>query len=215
MASAILSDEDKSSNEQVPDWVLAKKGIRMLINNNAKDAQDLFSQFPDSLPMCAGYSFATFMDALMTFEDDKLQLATCVLKEVERKCTAENGWFKSVKKAFGNNDNTTLAESLETQIILADSQVCLAILTFLQQDISGYFKGGWVLRKAWKVYQNTYSQILQLYKEIVGENCDTQLPGTKFFLKLCPAHPPFFVTNLLMNINFFRSNNGNNKYKPD
>jgi hypothetical protein len=114
----------------------------------------------------------------MTFEDDKLNLATSVLKEVERKCTSETGWFKSVKRVFGSNDNNiSIAETLETQIILADSQVCLAILTFLQQDISGYFKGGWVLRKAWKVYQSAYLEILQLYKEIVGAS-DKQPPGT-------------------------------------
>ncbi|RZC32640.1 tetratricopeptide repeat protein 39C-like [Asbolus verrucosus] len=169
--------ESNEENEQVPDWLSAKRGIRMLINNNAKEAQELFCRYPDSLTMFAGYSFATFMDALMTFEDDKLNLATSVLKEVERKCTSETGWFKSVKKVFGTSDiHRSLAESLETQIILADSQVCLAILTFLQQDISGYFKGGWVLRKAWKVYQSTYHDILQLHKEIVGET-HTPLPG--------------------------------------
>ncbi|XP_063917509.1 tetratricopeptide repeat protein 39C-like isoform X2 [Zophobas morio] len=176
MASGI--NEHKANvvcDEEVPDWVLAKRGIKLLINNNAREAQELFSRYPDNITMCAGYSFAAFMDALMTFEEDKLNLATSVLKEVERKCTSENGWFKSMKKAFGSSDNSSLAQTLETQIILADSQVCLAILTFLQQDISGYFKGGWVLRKAWKVYQSTYQEILQLYKEIIGDN-DKQLP---------------------------------------
>ncbi|XP_068915153.1 tetratricopeptide repeat protein 39C-like isoform X3 [Tenebrio molitor] len=180
MATAINEQEgrnvENNEEKEVPDWMLAKRGLKMLINNNAKDAQELFTRYPDSLPMCAGYSFAAFMDALMTFEDDKLNLATSVLKEVERKCTSETGWFKSVKRVFGSNDNNiSIAETLETQIILADSQVCLAILTFLQQDISGYFKGGWVLRKAWKVYQSAYHEILQLYKEIVGAS-DKQPP---------------------------------------
>lgn len=112
----------------------------------------------------------------MTFEEDKLNLATSVLKEIERKCTSETGWFKSMKKAFGSTEQVSLAENLETQIILADSQVCLAILTFLQQDISGYFKGGWVLRKAWKVYHSTYQEILHLYKDYGGD-LNTKLPG--------------------------------------
>lgn len=118
----------------------------------------------------------------MTFEEDKLNLATSVLKEVERKCTSETGFFKSMRKVFVSQESiqNSRAEALETQIILADSQVCLAILTFLQQDISGYFKGSWVLRKAWKVYQTTYNEIRQLYKEIVG---DLNLPGTYDFLK--------------------------------
>jgi hypothetical protein len=66
------------------------------------------------------------------------------------------------------------AEKLEEQIILADSQVCVALLTFLQQDLSSYVKGGWVLRKAWKVYQHTYSQILRLYRQTFGSD---DVPG--------------------------------------
>lgn len=57
---------------------------------------------------------------------------------------------------------------MEEQIILADSQVCVALLTFLQQDLTSYVRGGWVLRKAWKVYQHTYTQILNLYKKTFG-----------------------------------------------
>ncbi|XP_044253016.1 tetratricopeptide repeat protein 39C-like isoform X3 [Tribolium madens] len=94
-----------------------------------------------------------------------------------------------MKKAFGSSDNCSLAENLETQIILADSQVCLAILTFLQQDISGYFKGGWVLRKAWKVYQSTYQEILQLYKELGGE-IGTQLPEAVVEQPMSPECSP-------------------------
>lgn len=59
--------------------------------------------------------------------------------------------------------------------MLADSQVCIALLTFLQQDISGYMRGGWALRKAWKVYQHTYNQILELYKKTFGY--DQTVPG--------------------------------------
>lgn len=109
----------------------------------------------------------------MSFEEDKLNLAISTLKEVEKRCSLENGWFKSISNKMFNtgleSPVKSLENQLETQIIYADSQVCIAILTFLQQDISGYFKGGWVLRKAWKVYQKTYKDILQLYKDNIGE----------------------------------------------
>jgi hypothetical protein len=72
------------------------------------------------------------------------------------------------------------AEKLEEQIILADSQVCVALLTFLQQDLTSCVKGGWVLRKAWKVYQHTYSQILRLYRQTFGSD---DVPGM-----LCVCH---------------------------
>lgn len=110
----------------------------------------------------------------MSFEEEKLTKALASLREVEQRCTSEDGWLKTVKnKVFGESStgriSKTYAEQLETQIILADSQVCIATLTFLQQDITGYLKGGWVLRKAWKIYQKLYKEILELYNENIGE----------------------------------------------
>ena len=60
------------------------------------------------------------------------------------------------------------ALKLEQQIILADCQVLAAIINFLHQDWGSYMKGGWVLRKAWKIYQRAYSQIRELYMKRVG-----------------------------------------------
>jgi hypothetical protein len=57
---------------------------------------------------------------------------------------------------------------LEQQIIVADCQVLIAILNFLQQDWGSYMKGAWVLRKAWKIYQKTYAQIRHLYIKRIG-----------------------------------------------
>lgn len=107
----------------------------------------------------------------MSFEEEKLSLALSTLKEVESRCVADTGWLKTMKsKMFGGSEHQVpLSESLETQIILADSLVCISILTFLQQDFSGYFKAGWVLRKSWKVYQHTYNQVRGLYKQKVEE----------------------------------------------
>ncbi|XP_019761941.1 tetratricopeptide repeat protein 39C isoform X3 [Dendroctonus ponderosae] len=188
--------ENTSSDEESPEWILARQGINLLINNGYAESEALFCKFPNSLVMYAGYSFTVFMDALMSFEEEKLSKAIVVLKEVEKRCTAQTGWFKSIsQKVFGSSieNAQTLADQLETQIILADSQVCLAIITFLQQDLSGYFKGGWVLRKAWKVYQRSYKDILTLYKEKVGALqlpdpiptpltpiCDFNGPATEF-----------------------------------
>lgn len=109
----------------------------------------------------------------MSFDEDKLDKAISTLREVERRCSSDESWFKTMtNKVFGgaaNNNSKTYAEQLETQIILADSQVCIAALTFLQQDFAGYLKGGWVLRKAWKIYQKLYREILELYEEHIGE----------------------------------------------
>ena len=36
------------------------------------------------------------------------------------------------------------------------------------QDWGSYMKGAWVLRRAWKIYQKTYSDIRRLYIKRVG-----------------------------------------------
>lgn len=71
-------------------------------------------------------------------------------------------WKKIFQKDYVNK--------LERQIVLADSQVCSAILTLLQQELTGYVRGGWILRKAWRVYQHAYTQISQLYRRTFGTN---------------------------------------------
>lgn len=59
---------------------------------------------------------------------------------------------------------------LERQIVLADTQVFSAVSLFLQQELTGYVRGCWMLRKAWRVYQHAYSQISQLYRRTFGTN---------------------------------------------
>ena len=59
---------------------------------------------------------------------------------------------------------------LERQIVLADTQVFSAVSLFLQQELTGYVRGCWMLRKAWRVYQHAYTQILQLYRRTFGTN---------------------------------------------
>lgn len=59
--------------------------------------------------------------------------------------------------------------------MLADCQVCLAFLNGLVNDnASSYVKSGWALRKAWRIYQSTYNDILKIYKQTFGVST---LPG--------------------------------------
>ncbi|XP_060521786.1 tetratricopeptide repeat protein 39C-like isoform X2 [Cylas formicarius] len=145
-----------SSKSDEPHWLLARKGINLLLNNNHAEAEALFLKYPDSLTMFAGYSFATFMDALMSFEDDKLNKALRTLNELERRCSNRNGWLKTFShRVFGTENSQSVIDQLEGQTIQADSQ------------------GGWALRKAWKVYQKTYKELIKLHRERIGE---LQLP---------------------------------------
>nr|XP_046177600.1 tetratricopeptide repeat protein 39C-like isoform X2 [Oncorhynchus gorbuscha] len=55
-----------------------------------------------------------------------------------------------------------IVDRLQRQIIVADCQVYLAVLSFIKQELSSYIRGGWILRKAWKMYNKCYSDISQL-----------------------------------------------------
>ena len=52
--------------------------------------------------------------------------------------------------------------------ILPMPQVLAAVVNFLHQDWGSYMRGGWVLRKAWKIYYKAYAQIRKLYILRVG-----------------------------------------------
>lgn len=97
---------------------------------------------------------------------DKIEVAQQKLKELEKRCINEQyksqqaaatpGWLSNVRyRLFGNSnyhhqqrtDNqmdsaddgySQLGRNIETQIILADTFLSSAILTFLTQDISGF-----------------------------------------------------------------------------
>lgn len=62
-------------------------------------------------------------------------------------------------------------DRLMRQIIIGDCLLYQAVLTFINQDIPSYIKGGWLLRKAWKCFEKSYkeiSTICSLYKQENG-----------------------------------------------
>ncbi|RZF48917.1 hypothetical protein LSTR_LSTR003297 [Laodelphax striatellus] len=168
----------EGGNKPEEEWEIARRGITMVLNNRYEEAEKLFSGQEHSTQLAAGKCFVVFMNALMTFEEDMLTEAMNSLRDIERRCAQDIGWIKTMRNRVFGSPVRDEADRLEEQIILADSQVCIALLTFLQQDVGSYMKGGWVLRKAWKVYQHTYQQILQLYKKTFG--FDQTVPGSEF-----------------------------------
>ncbi|XP_058445774.1 tetratricopeptide repeat protein 39C-like isoform X2 [Malaya genurostris] len=159
-------------NKDLQDWEYVKRGIALWLNNQPKAAEESFSNRKASIHIVAGHTFIAFMNAVISWETDKMNEAQTMLRELEKKCAVDIGWLRTMRtKLFGSYEpQKSLTETLEEQIILADTQLCLAILVSLSQDISGFVKGGWLLRKAWKVYQHTYSQIYHLYNKTVSND---------------------------------------------
>ncbi|XP_055638379.1 tetratricopeptide repeat protein 39C-like [Toxorhynchites rutilus septentrionalis] len=170
-----MASSSAEDTNQLQDWEYIKQGIALWLNNQPKAAEECFKNRQSSIHIVAGHTFIAFMNAVISWETEKMNEAQNMLRELEKMCAGDIGWLKSMRtKLFGADEpRKSLADALEEQIILADTQLCLAILVSLSQDIGGFVKGGWLLRKAWKVYQHTYSQIYQMYNKTMS--CDGRL----------------------------------------
>ncbi|KAH9488246.1 Tetratricopeptide repeat protein 39C [Bulinus truncatus] len=161
-------DADESSFDDIE---MAATGINMLLNNGFDEAFALFEKYKNESPlMHSGYSFVFFMQALMSFEEEKLAEAQKVLQETEKKCSSNSGFVKSFKKKFSkkkkSENSCSLEERITNQVIVADCILYQAVLVFTNQDISSYVKGGWLLRKAWKIYEKLHKEMAQLTETI-------------------------------------------------
>ncbi|XP_077580135.1 tetratricopeptide repeat protein 39C-like [Stigmatopora nigra] len=161
-----VEDEER---EAVNDAELALRGINLLLNNGFQESDKLFRAYRNHSPLMSfGASFVSFLNAMMTFEEENMHLASKDLKATERLCESENsGVIQSLKNKMKRSTDSrrsgmAAVERLQRQIIIADCQVYLAVLAFTKQELSGYIKGGWILRKAWKVYDKCYCDITQL-----------------------------------------------------
>uniref|UniRef100_A0A8C8JX06 Tetratricopeptide repeat domain 39C n=1 Tax=Oncorhynchus tshawytscha TaxID=74940 RepID=A0A8C8JX06_ONCTS len=88
-----------------------------------------------------------------------------------------------------------IVDRLQRQIIVADCQVYLAVLSFIKQELSSYIRGGWILRKAWKMYNKCYSDISQLQDCSKRRSSDQQGSPSPSTEQANRATPPTQMTN--------------------
>uniref|UniRef100_A0A3B3BDH9 Tetratricopeptide repeat domain 39C n=1 Tax=Oryzias melastigma TaxID=30732 RepID=A0A3B3BDH9_ORYME len=145
------------------DAELALKGINMLLNNEFRRSDELFRTHRS---VCK--PIITSLLTRLTCSSEKMQMAFQSLKATEKLCESANiGVIETIKsKIKGNVDaqrsGMAVVDRLQRQVIIADCQVYLAVLSFIKQELSGYIKGGWILRKAWKMYNKCYNDITHL-----------------------------------------------------
>ncbi|XP_064792052.1 tetratricopeptide repeat protein 39C-like [Oncorhynchus masou masou] len=187
--------------EQIDDAELAFKGINMLLNNGFKESDDLFRKYRTHSPLMSfGASFVSFLNAMMTFEEEKMQMAFDDLRATERLCESDNtGVIETIKKKIRRSDSqrsgVAIVDRLQRQIIVADCQVYLAVLSFIKQELSSYIRGGWILRKAWKMYNKCYSDISQLQDCSKRRSSDQQGSPSTEQANRNHATPPTQMTN--------------------
>ncbi|XP_041861582.1 tetratricopeptide repeat protein 39C-like isoform X2 [Melanotaenia boesemani] len=165
--------------ERIDDAEMALQGINMLLNNGFKESDELFKRYRTQSPLMSfGASFVSFLNAMMTFEEEKMQTACDDLRTTEKLCESDSAGVletirNKIKKSMDSQrSGVVVVDRLQRQIIVADCQVYLAVLSFVKQELSAYIKGGWILRKAWKMYNKCHSDISQLQ-----ETCQRRSSG--------------------------------------
>ncbi|KAJ7992936.1 hypothetical protein DPEC_G00267240 [Dallia pectoralis] len=172
--------EDES--ERIDDAELGLQGINMLLNNGFKESDELFRKYRSHSPLMSfGASFVSFLNAIMTFEEEKMQTACDDLRTTEKLCESDSTGVietirNKIKKSLeSQRSGVVLVDRLQRQIIVADCQVYLAVLSFVKQELSSYIRGGWILRKAWKMYNKCHSDISQLQETCVKRSSSQEV----------------------------------------
>jgi hypothetical protein len=144
-----------------------KQGFCLWINNKPTQAIDFLEQRKDCLIADYGAVLLHFFNALISFDRSKMNEASVLLRELEKKCNPEQGWLKSIKtKLFGEQrdyvSRKSILNELEREIILADTLLCSSILIGISCDVSSYIKAALILRRAWKIYNQIFKEIHEL-----------------------------------------------------
>uniref|UniRef100_A0AAZ3QD86 Tetratricopeptide repeat domain 39C n=1 Tax=Oncorhynchus tshawytscha TaxID=74940 RepID=A0AAZ3QD86_ONCTS len=169
--------------EQIDDAELAFKGINMLLNNGFKESDDLFRKYRTHSPLMSfGASFVSFLNAMMTFEEEKMQMAFDDLRATERLCESDNtGVIETIKK------------KIRRSFIPID---CIAPHAAPLNSHERVVRlGGWILRKAWKMYNKCYSDISQLQDCSKRRSSDQQGSPSPSTEQANRATPPTQMTN--------------------
>ncbi|CAK8683340.1 unnamed protein product [Clavelina lepadiformis] len=162
----IMAGVDTDFPPNFDDHILALEGISLMLNNGFKESEALFNKFKNNSPlMSAGSSFVSFMQGLMTFEEEKLEKAITALKSTQKLCnSAEEDLIDNLKNKFRKKTSQKkplpIEDLLLRRIIVADCYLYISLIYFIKQEVTG----GWNLRKAWKLYEKCYQQITTMLK---------------------------------------------------
>ena len=103
----------------------------------------------------------------MSFDDDTMDAAYKCFESTENFCDLGGKKFS----LFGNNNSLkpeqqlSAHEKLYRRAIIADCILFEAMLVFLKQGLTSYVKGGYLIRKAYKMYQRIFQETEQLCKQ--------------------------------------------------
>lgn len=176
--------------ESLCDLDYVKHGLGLYLNNDQLLAIEFLERRKDkSLNIDYAVCLLRVCNSLITLDKNELAKTSLLLRELERKCIAEQpGWIKSIKTLFKGSRGVvthrkSIIEDLERDIILADVLLCSSVLAIVEFDVSNYIKAALTLRRAHKIYCQTMKKIQELCNSEFADMAST-LNLSKFILKI-------------------------------
>ncbi|CRK98074.1 CLUMA_CG011443, isoform A [Clunio marinus] len=171
--------------ESLSDCDYVKQGFCMWINNEPVNAIDFLEKRKEVLCVEYGAVLLHFFNALISFDRNKISEVTLLLRNIEKKCSQEQGWLQSIRtKLFGEqrdySSRKSILDDLEKEIILADTLLCSSILIGISCDMPSYIKAAFILRRAWKIYNQIFKEIHELCSELCNDESPMEMGSIDF-----------------------------------
>ncbi|XP_060839188.1 tetratricopeptide repeat protein 39C-like isoform X2 [Rhopalosiphum padi] len=176
-----------SSNNE-PTWRICRKAVWMLIQNvnNLADAEALLNQQENDLHIASGKCFILLLTAIQAPEKSRLESVQAEFKRFEARCGAMldgGGWLGLVRRKLQFSSSAAAGvDHYDGQIALADVTLCIVGLMIVKV-MNGYnvghiatAKAVYTLRRAWKMYQQCYASVLDVYRTVYDLDPDENTP---------------------------------------
>lgn len=102
----------------------------------------------------------------MSFDDEAMDSAYRCLENTESYCEIGSKKISIFSSSTSKEQQQMLSphDRLHCKTIIADCILFEALLVFLKQGLTSYVKGGYLLRKAYKMYEKIYEETEKLCK---------------------------------------------------
>ncbi|XP_029950130.1 tetratricopeptide repeat protein 39B-like [Salarias fasciatus] len=141
--------------------------LDLFLNNRFMDALALLKPWKNqSMYHAMGYSSILVMQAAMTFEPKDIDTAMASLRESLQTCEKfrkKVGLMESIANFWNRQSTDKLTEEeMHAELCYAEVLLQKASLTFLDESIIGFIKGGMKIRNSYQIYKDCQTMINSL-----------------------------------------------------
>jgi len=145
-------------------------GVDVFYSNDYEKAKEIFSRYKSDPLHMLGCEALNFMIALITFDKEKIANSLKTLDSIERKASKQIDRVNSDEKKAGNGSSfmskfykkktkKIINAKLRATVIKAECNLLSAALYLFQENMVGFVKAAFCLRKVWSGYYSCWNEI--------------------------------------------------------